>query len=59
MKETPNTQNDEKKKKSHKALTIYLLFFFVMIAYIAIAPFIAIDKVEKRTKLSPKERIQR
>ena len=53
------TQNEEKKKKASKAIIIYLLFFFIRIAYITIAPFIAIDKVEKRTKLSPKERIQR
>ncbi len=46
----------EKNEKSKKALGIYLLFFIVMIAFIAIAPFIAMQQVEKKTALSPKER---
>lgn len=59
MNDMQNNEIEEKKAKSSKAITIYLIFFFIMIAYIAIAPFVAIDKVEKRTKLSPKERISR
>ena len=47
----------KEKKKGIKALNLYLIFFIVMIAFIAIAPFVAIDSVEKKTHLSPKERI--
>ena len=48
---------DKKEKKSKNALSIYLVFFIVMIAFIAIAPYVAMHSVEKKTKLSPKERI--
>lgn len=47
---------DEKERKSKKALSLYLIFFILMIAFIAIAPFIAMQNVEKNSKLSPKER---
>ncbi len=50
---------EEKEKKSKKALSIYLIFFIVMIAFIAISPYIAMHNVEKKSKLSPKERIER
>ena len=50
---------DEKEKKGKKALGIYLVFFIVMIAFIAISPYIAMHNVEKKSKLSPKERIER
>ena len=47
----------EKETKSKKALSIYLIFFIVMIAFIAISPYIAMHNVEAKSKLSPKERI--
>ena len=50
---------EEKEKKSKKALVIYLTFFIIMVAFIAISPYIAMHNVEKKTKLSPKERIER
>ena len=50
---------DEKAKKSKKALIVYLVFFIIMIAFIAISPYVAMHNVEKKTKLSPKERIER
>ncbi len=49
--------NEEKKQKGQKAISIYLIFFFVMIAFIAIAPFVAIDNVEKKTALPAHERL--
>ncbi len=48
----------EKEEKGKKSITIYLLFFLFMIAFIAIAPFVAINQVEKRTALPAKERIK-
>ena len=50
---------ETKEKKGKKALAIYLIFFIVMIAFIAISPYIAMHNVEKKSKLSPKERIER
>jgi len=47
----------EKEKKGKKSITVYLIFFFIMIAFIAIAPFVAINNVEKKTALPPKERL--
>ena len=49
----------QKNEKSKKALVVYLLFFVVMISFIAIAPFVAMHQVEQKTALSPKERIAR
>jgi len=49
---------DNKSKKGLKAVTIFMIFFFIMIAYIVITPFLVIDKVEKRTKLPAHERIK-
>ncbi len=49
---------DNKEQKSKKALSIYLIFFIVMVAFIAISPYIAMHNVEKKSKLSPKERIE-
>ncbi len=48
----------EEQKVSKKTITIYLVFFFIMIIFIAVAPFVAIDHVKKKTALPPKERIQ-
>ena len=49
---------DNKEQKSKKALSIYLIFFIIMVAFIAISPYIAMHNVEKKSKLSPKERIE-
>ena len=49
---------ENKTKKGKNAITIYILFFFIMIAFIAIAPFIAIDNVKHKTALPAKERIK-
>ncbi len=51
-------QEEQKIKKGKKAITIYILFFLFMIAFIAIAPFVAIDNVKHKTALPPKERIK-
>ncbi|NPA66654.1 MAG: hypothetical protein GXO11_07195 [Epsilonproteobacteria bacterium] len=51
-------QEEQKVKKGKNAITFYIIFFFVMIAFIAIAPFIAIDNVKHKTSLPPKERIK-
>ena len=51
-------QNEQKVKKGKNAITIYIIFFLIMIAFIAIAPFVAIDNVKHKTALPAKERIK-
>ena len=50
---------NKREQKSKKALIVYLVFFIIMITFIAISPYIAMHNVEKKSKLSPKERIER
>jgi hypothetical protein len=51
-------KDEQKKQKGKNAITFYIIFFFIMIAFIAIAPFIAIDNVKHKTSLPAKERIK-
>jgi hypothetical protein len=50
-------QESEQKKKGKLAITVFMLFFFAMITYISVTPFLVIDKVEKKTKLPAHERL--
>jgi flagellar basal body-associated protein FliL len=51
-------EENEKKKKGKLAITVFILFFFAMVTYIAVTPFLVIDTVEKRTKLPANERLK-